>query len=358
MRAESEPASESAMQLNFDLLEQQRLEDGIAAAQKAGDYEVSTRLVRRARELTDRIAHAGSSGRRRTLGPFPLTTPFTLRHTLARLSPTNARICRHFPSDPSGMSSENACKWTKEELERYLAEGLSLGADRQAGRQAPDRRSSYHLKKHGLKPVNADKYSPNARVRSPRAPARQLVRQRASTRASLPRCSGSSISTVRHWLQQVLDLETATSDGVVRTEAQLPREAGRKAGMIANARHHGTTDVHPGRPGLLPLCGSVGARRSSRWRRRAQAAADRGGGLGVASSVATTDTTGHCSSTTSIPTAEGVSRSAMRATPDPSPSCAAEAEKCVLLCANCHAEVEAGVGDLLPRRALDGLTDA
>ena len=39
MRAESEPASEGAMQLNFDLLEQQRLEDGIAAAQKAGDYE-------------------------------------------------------------------------------------------------------------------------------------------------------------------------------------------------------------------------------------------------------------------------------------------------------------------------------
>ena len=32
------------MQLNFDLLEQQRLEDGISAAQKAGDYEVSTRL--------------------------------------------------------------------------------------------------------------------------------------------------------------------------------------------------------------------------------------------------------------------------------------------------------------------------
>ena len=44
MRAESEPATEGAMQLNFDLLEQQRLEDGIAAAQKAGDYEVSTRL--------------------------------------------------------------------------------------------------------------------------------------------------------------------------------------------------------------------------------------------------------------------------------------------------------------------------
>ncbi|HKH42435.1 MAG TPA: DNA primase [Solirubrobacterales bacterium] len=59
MRAESEPASEAAMQLNFDLLEQQRLEDGISAAQKAGDYEVSTRLSHERAALTDRIAHAG-----------------------------------------------------------------------------------------------------------------------------------------------------------------------------------------------------------------------------------------------------------------------------------------------------------
>jgi DNA primase len=59
MRAETEPASEGAMQLNFDLLEQQRLEDGISAAQKAGDYEASTRLARERAELTDRIAHAG-----------------------------------------------------------------------------------------------------------------------------------------------------------------------------------------------------------------------------------------------------------------------------------------------------------
>jgi hypothetical protein len=59
MRAESEPATEGAMQLNFDLLEQQRLEDGIAAAQNAGDYEVSTRLSGERAQLTDRIAHAG-----------------------------------------------------------------------------------------------------------------------------------------------------------------------------------------------------------------------------------------------------------------------------------------------------------
>jgi DNA primase len=62
MRAESEPASEGAMQLNFDLLEQQRLEDGISAAQRAGDYEASTKLARERAELTDRIAHAGALG--------------------------------------------------------------------------------------------------------------------------------------------------------------------------------------------------------------------------------------------------------------------------------------------------------
>jgi DNA primase len=59
MRSEIEPATEPAMQLNFDLLEQQRLEDGISAAQQAGDYEVSTRLSQERAALTDRIAHAG-----------------------------------------------------------------------------------------------------------------------------------------------------------------------------------------------------------------------------------------------------------------------------------------------------------
>jgi DNA primase len=62
MRSEIEPASEAAMQLNFDLLEQQRLEDGISAAQKAGDYEESTRLSAERAALTDRIAHAGVVG--------------------------------------------------------------------------------------------------------------------------------------------------------------------------------------------------------------------------------------------------------------------------------------------------------
>jgi DNA primase len=62
MRAEREPASEGAMELNFMLLEQRRLEDGITAAQRAGDYEAGARLSRERAELTDRIAHAESLG--------------------------------------------------------------------------------------------------------------------------------------------------------------------------------------------------------------------------------------------------------------------------------------------------------
>src|SRR5215204_674513 len=41
MRAETHPASKESMQLNFDLLEEQRLDDEIAAAEKAGDYQDS-----------------------------------------------------------------------------------------------------------------------------------------------------------------------------------------------------------------------------------------------------------------------------------------------------------------------------
>ena len=62
MRAEREPASTGAMQLNFDLLEQLRLEDGISAAQRAGDYEASTRLSAERAALTNRIAHAETLG--------------------------------------------------------------------------------------------------------------------------------------------------------------------------------------------------------------------------------------------------------------------------------------------------------
>jgi DNA primase len=59
MRAETEPASEAAMQLNFDLLEEQRLDDAISAARAEDDFQTVARLLRERAELTERIARRG-----------------------------------------------------------------------------------------------------------------------------------------------------------------------------------------------------------------------------------------------------------------------------------------------------------
>jgi hypothetical protein len=62
MIAREEPASEEAMELNFLLLDQRRLEDEIAAAGERGDYERRARLSRERAALVERIAHAQRVG--------------------------------------------------------------------------------------------------------------------------------------------------------------------------------------------------------------------------------------------------------------------------------------------------------
>ncbi len=58
MMAREEPASEEAMEINFLLLDQRRLEDEIAAAGERGDFERRARLSRERAALVERIAHA------------------------------------------------------------------------------------------------------------------------------------------------------------------------------------------------------------------------------------------------------------------------------------------------------------
>jgi hypothetical protein len=62
MSSEREPVLPGEMELNFMLLEQQRLEDGISAAQQSGEDEVRARLITERARLRDRIAHAESLG--------------------------------------------------------------------------------------------------------------------------------------------------------------------------------------------------------------------------------------------------------------------------------------------------------
>jgi DNA primase len=62
MMAREEPASEEAMELNFLLLEQHRLEGEIKAAGERGDYERRASLSRERAALVERIAHAQRVG--------------------------------------------------------------------------------------------------------------------------------------------------------------------------------------------------------------------------------------------------------------------------------------------------------
>jgi DNA primase len=59
MRSGSEPSAEAAMQLNFDLLEEQRLDDEISAAREKDDFQAVAALLRERADLTERIARRG-----------------------------------------------------------------------------------------------------------------------------------------------------------------------------------------------------------------------------------------------------------------------------------------------------------
>jgi hypothetical protein len=58
MVAEREPASAEAMELNFLMLEQRRLEDRIGEAGEKGERERRAELSRERARLVERIAHA------------------------------------------------------------------------------------------------------------------------------------------------------------------------------------------------------------------------------------------------------------------------------------------------------------
>ena len=88
---------------------------------------------------------------------------------------------------------------TKEKLERYLAEGLSL---EQIGRRVGRNPStiSYHLKKHGLKPVNRQRHLrrgaiPEGELRALHASGASLAEIAENSIEGSARCAIGSIST-------------------------------------------------------------------------------------------------------------------------------------------------------------------
>lgn len=229
---------------------------------------------------------------------------------------------------------------TKEELERYLAEGLSL---EQIGERIGRHPStvSYWLKKHGLKPLGHDKHTPSGKVDPDRL--REVIQSGATIREAAAEL-GVGYSTVRHWLKR-LGLETAA---VLRRREEKKARASGKLSVQRVCPKHGKTVFVPRAEGGY-RCGKCRMQAVIEWRRRVKRRlVERAGGACEIGGYANYPGAlqfhhrdrklkefaigGH-----------GLAR--------PWAELCVEADKCALLCANCHAEVEAGVVQLPPREA-------
>ena len=224
---------------------------------------------------------------------------------------------------------------TKEFLEKCLAEGLSLEQIGElVGRNAST--VSYHLKRHGLTPVGAEVHTPNGKVDPHRL--RQLIADGATIRSAAAEL-GVGYSTVRHWLKR-LGLETAAAKK--RRKAAKRRRKGAHGIVRVCPKHGRTTFVS--RPDGGYRCGKCRMAAVSEWRRRTKRRlVERAGGA--------CEICGYSACLAALqhhhldPKLKEFSISRNGTTRSFAEVCK-EADKCALLCANCHAEVEAGAVEL------------
>lgn len=226
----------------------------------------------------------------------------------------------------------------KELLERYLAEGLSL---EQIGKRVGRNPStiSYHLKKHGLKPVNHGKHANKGTISED--DLRLLVNDGATLR-EMAAVLDRSVATTRHWLKKY----GLTGDGARRRAlARQARITGQKFATLECAHHGLTRFVLEGRGYFR--CMKCRQERVSEWRRRVKRklVAEAGGAClicGYERCIAALEFH-HLDpgSKRFALSRQGVTRSFAEAQE--------EARKCVLLCSNCHAEVESGMTHLPAR---------
>lgn len=217
-------------------------------------------------------------------------------------------------------------------LEECLAAGMSLDAIGERAGKHPST-VSYWLKKHGLKAVGQARHTPKGAVDLHRLC--ELVESGASIREMAAQL-GVGYSTTRYWLGRY---ELETDQAARRRESSEARKAGLRRARLRCPKHgHTSFTLRPDGGFRCQRCNSRAVSKRRRQVKR-QLVVEAGGACAIC------DFSGH-------PRAlqfhhldpatkkfhishQGLTRgiSEMRA----------EAAKCVLLCANCHALVEAGV---------------
>jgi transposase len=215
----------------------------------------------------------------------------------------------------------------KEFLEECLAEGMSLDSiAKSIGKH--ESTVSYWLKKHGLAAVQAEKHASKGAIS--REELARLLAAGLSLREISQRLD-RSLATVRHWM------------GKYELKPSPRRQRGGEDGsreMVSRCQHHGETSfVREGRGYYRCKRCRVEATTRRRHRLKRILVEEAGGRCllcGYSRCVRALEFHHLDPKTKEFQLAHsGRTRSIAKLR--------AEASKCVLLCANCHAEVEAGV---------------
>ncbi|MGH2834735.1 MAG: helix-turn-helix domain-containing protein [Solirubrobacteraceae bacterium] len=216
----------------------------------------------------------------------------------------------------------------REPLEQLLEEGLSLA---EIGRRFDRHEAtvSYWVNKHGLTPANREKHASKGPLE--RDELERLVVAGMST-TQIAESVGRSKTTVRHWLREY---------GLTTQWAERRRSSGhREPALELRCSTHGVTTFRRRSQGGY-RCVKCRADAVSRRRRKVKRVlVEEAGGCcaicGYKRSVAALHFHHTVPAEKSFSLSHrGVARSLEKAR--------REASKCVLLCSNCHAEVEAGV---------------